>query len=220
MKPTPLNLMLNLAAKKTPKKTTTQLAKEIGVSQQTISRWLKQMQSDGLVEKTPSGVRLTNAAVQMLKKMNEATGAQAHDASGRVVEIHGIVTEGLKDGAYYMSLDGYKRQIRQKLGFNAYPGTLNLRVAGKTDLENNQKLQKAKGIEIEGFKDERQHRVYGGASCFKAKINDTAQGAVLIPKRTHHDAHTLEIISPEFLRMALGLKNGSHAKITVLLENE
>jgi riboflavin kinase len=214
MKPNPLNLLLNLAQKQ-GKKTTIQLSAEIGVSQQTVSRWLFQLQEDGLVEKTQVGLRITNKALETLSKLSAA----AEQAKKRL-EIHGIVVEGLKDGVFYMLLEGYRKQIKQKLGFDPFPGTLNLRLTTKTDLENNEKLQKRGGIKISGFKDSRQKRLYGGARVFKTKINDLQEGAIIIPDRTHHDAGTLEIIAPAFLRKALGLKNGAAVRLSVLLENE
>lgn len=214
MKPNPLNLLLNLAQKQ-GKKTTVQLSAEIGVSQQTVSRWLAQLQEDGLVEKTKAGFRMTNKAFETLTKLSTA----AEQAKKRL-EIHGIVVEGMKDGAFYLSLEGYKKQVRQKLGFDPFPGTLNLRLTTKTDLENNEKLQKQGGIKISGFKEAKQKRFYGGARLYKTKINDSAEGAVIIPDRTHHDHATIEVIAPAFLRKTLRLKNGSAVRLSVLLENE
>ena len=214
MKPSPLNLLLALA-KNPAKKTTIQLAGEIGVSQQTVSRWLLQLQRDGMVEKTPAGYRLTNQALKTLAKLSEA----AEETKNRI-EIQGTAVEGLKDGAYYMSLEGYRKQIKKKLGFMPYPGTLNLKISGKTDLENSEKLHSMPaGIKIAGFKDNKLKRFFGGAKCFKAKINDSVEGAVIIPDRTHHNITIIEIIAPVFLRKTLNLKNDSTAKITVF-ENE
>ena len=209
MKPTPLNLLLNLA-KNPSKKTTTALAEEIGVSQQTVSRWLKQLENEGMVEKTPSGYRLTNHALKTLSKLSEAAGE-----TKKRLEIQGTLFEGFREGGYYMSLEGYRTQIRKKLGFTPYPGTLNLRIRGKTDLENNEKLHSLEGIKISGFKDAKTKRAFGGAKCFKARINDSEDGAVIIPDRTHHDASVMEVIAPVFLRKSLALKNG--ASVIVLI---
>jgi len=213
MKPTPLNLLLNIA-QNPGKKTTIQLAAELGVSQQTASRWLSQLQKEGMVEKTQAEYRLTQEANKTMATLKNAT-EKAAEAAGKT-EIQGTVVKGLGEGAYYMSLDGYKKQIEKKLGFTPYPGTLNLRVTGKTDLENNRKLQAAEGVKINGFKS--QGRFFGGAKCFKAKIigrGEKANGAVIIPDRTHHDSATLEVIAPVFLRKKLGLKERAMVKVTV-----
>ncbi len=210
VKPSPLNLMLNLAQSE-GRKTTAQLALEVGVSQQTVSRWLLQLQKEGLAEKTPSGYRLTNEALKNISGLKAAA-----EKAERLIVIEGTAAKGLGDGAYYMSLAGYADQIKSKLGFTPYPGTLNLRINGKTDLENAQKLRAAKGTRIDGFT--LGGRFLGGAKCFKAKINGKAQGAVIIPDRTHHDSTTLEIIAPSFLKKKLGLKDGATAKVLIGLD--
>ena len=167
------------------------------------------------MEKTKAGFRMTNKALDTLSKLSTA----AEQAKKRL-EIHGFVVEGMRDGAFYLSLEGYKKQVRKKLGFDPFPGTLNLRLTAKTDLENNEKIQKQGGIKLSGFKDLKQKRFYGGARLHKAKINYSVEGAVIIPDRTHHDHATIEIIAPDFLRKTLGLKNGSAVRLSVLLENE
>ena len=43
--------------------------------------------------------------------------------------LKGIIFTGLGEGAYYMSLEGYKKQFKKHLNFIPYPGTLNLRMA-------------------------------------------------------------------------------------------
>ena len=68
-------------------------------------------------------------------------------------------------------------------------------------------------MKISGFKS--QCRFFGGATCFKAKINGKVEGAVIIPDRTHHDAATLEVIAPAYLRKALNLKNASPVCVTI-----
>ena len=211
MKPNPLNLLLNLA-RSSGRKTTTQLSAEVGVSQQTVSRWLAQLQKEGMVEKTPVGYRLTNQAMKNLGDISDAV----KEVKNRI-EIRGAVVEGMRDGAYYMGLEGYKKQIRSKLGFEPYPGTLNLKISGKTDLENNSKLTALTGMKIAGFTDPKAKRFYGGAKCFKAKINGSVEGAVIIPDRTHHDVSVVEVIAPVFLRKALSLKNNSMVTLKINL---
>ena len=42
--------------------------------------------------------------------------------------MEGIVTSGLGEGYFFMSMEHYKKEIKEKLGFEAYPGTLNLKI--------------------------------------------------------------------------------------------
>ena len=58
--------------------------------------------------------------------------------------FEGIVTSGLGKGVVFMSMDYYKSNVKEKLGFNPYPGTLNLRL----DKNVRESLKKIKPIRI------------------------------------------------------------------------
>ena len=65
-----------------------------------------------------------------------------------VISLSGIIVRGLGEGAYFMSMQHYKDEIKKKLGFETYPGTLTLKITKKqTD-----SLKKIKVIGIKGFK--------------------------------------------------------------------
>ena len=49
--------------------------------------------------------------------------------SGNSKIIDGTVVTGLGEGAFFMSMDHYKKEIKNKLGFDAYPGTLNIKIS-------------------------------------------------------------------------------------------
>ena len=70
-----------------------------------------------------------------------------------------IIVRGLGEGTYFMSMQHYQKEIKKRLGFKAYPGTLNLKIdAKKVSLLNN-----FKQIKINGFK--QKNKTYGGADC-------------------------------------------------------
>ncbi len=126
-------------------------------------------------------------------------------------EIRGTVIEGLKDGRYYLGLNEYKQNIRKKLGFVPYPGTLNVRL----NLENiggKERLQRKPGVEIGGFK--KGDRIFGSIKCFECRINGL-KGSIVLPERSHYGPDILEIISPFELRKKLNLKNGDEVVINV-----
>ena len=64
------------------------------------------------------------------------------------VVLEGIVISGLGKGAVFMSIDYYKKEIKEKLGFDPYPGTLNLKI----DKQQTTLLNKVNPIKIEGYK--------------------------------------------------------------------
>ncbi len=130
------------------------------------------------------------------------------------MKFAGKVFQGLGEGAYYVGLEGYKTQFKKALGFDPYPGTLNVRLEGNLETEQKKQLRSFDGIRIDGF--ESGGRAYGGARCYLAKVGKQGlDAAVLVIDRTHYDDSVLEVISPHYLRGSLGLKNGDPVEISV-----
>ena len=120
----------------------------------------------------------------------------------------GIVTSGLGEGALFISMKHYKEEIKKRLGFDAYPGTLNLKVDKKQlDL-----LKDIDIIRIEGY--EENNKTFGGASCHKARINNI-NGAIIIPDLTKHK-DIVEFIAPVNLKSELKIKDGDKIKIELI----
>jgi len=124
--------------------------------------------------------------------------------------LSGTITSGLGEGQYYISLEGYRRQFREKLGFDPYPGTLNVRL----DTVSAGVRKRIYGnIRISGFSDH--NRTFGDGSCFHIRIKDI-KGAVIIPERTHYPEDIIEIIAPVKLREYLNADDGSTVQVEVL----
>lgn len=130
--------------------------------------------------------------------------------------FRGQVFTGLGEGGYYVSLKGYAKQFLDKLGFEPFPGTLNLRLFSPTQIEQRRQLQFLKGIEIQGFEDG--SRTYGPVKCFRARIEDKYPAAVLGIERTHYDHSVIEVIAKVDLRNGLGLEDGDECSVTAYLE--
>ena len=45
-----------------------------------------------------------------------------------MTSLNGVVTSGLGQGAYFMSLPWVQDAVRRLIGFTPYPGTLNVRL--------------------------------------------------------------------------------------------
>jgi len=130
--------------------------------------------------------------------------------------IEGTVFSGLGEGAYYVTREAYRRQFIEKLGFDPYPGTLNLKLTTEYDVEAAADLESYPAIVIEGFKNE--NRTYGPVRCFHALVNNREKGAVVMALRSHYNMSVLEVIAPVYLRGKLKLKDGSRVKVTVFVE--
>ncbi|MEM2342285.1 MAG: DUF120 domain-containing protein [Candidatus Bathyarchaeia archaeon] len=206
------------AYNQTIKISTTTLAKEIGLSQQSTSRYLINLERKGLIQRIAtregSYIRISKAGEDYLKKIYFGLSA-IFEGKPRSIVIEGRVFSGLGEGAYYVSKEAYRKQFIEKLGFDPYPGTLNLKIVGEQNAKLRAELDAYSGIEIEGFRDE--NRTYGPVKCFHAIINGKEKGAVVFALRSHYNKNVLEIIAPVYLREQLRLKDGDKVKVEILL---
>jgi len=193
--------------------TTTELAKLLGASQQTASRHLIELEKMGLIHRVRLGrresIKIVPAGAKHLDNMF-LTLRRAFEMKKAELLFEGAVFSGLGEGAYYMSQDGYRKQFVEKLGFDPYPGTFNLRVR-KEDQEDVRMLEASPFILIEGFTNG--NRSFGPAKCFQGKVADKFPCALISPVRTHYEGDVVEIISKEYLRKALQAKDGDVVKV-------
>ena len=195
---------------------TTSLAGRICKSQQAASRHLLDLEKIGFVERIRSRGRNRIKITENGKKaVADLYGILRIVLEGEelTLEINGEVFTGLGEGAYYMSMSGYRRQFVKQLGFDPYPGTLNLRLNTPVDQRQRRDLEQHPNVFIEGFEDGQ--RTYGWAKCFFAKIKEKLDGAVIILERAHYDHTVLEVIAPVNIRDELDLKDGDMVPITI-----
>jgi riboflavin kinase len=123
--------------------------------------------------------------------------------------LEGIVTTGLKEGAFFMSMEYYKKEIKKKLGFDAYPGTLNIKI-NKEQIES---IKKINQIRIDAYK--KDDKTFGGISCYKAKINNI-NGSIVIPDINKHKKDIIEFIAPFHLKSKLKIKHKDKVKVELI----
>ena len=197
--------------------TTEDVAKNVGVSQQTASRRLIEMDREGLIERMKEGrnqtIRLTSEGVEQLTGMYSVL-KRVFEAPKVDLLLKGVLFTGLAEGAYYVSKEGYRKQFRAKLGFDPFPGTLNIRL-GKGEAQERRLLEGYPSVYIEGFQN--QKRSYGPAKCYKAIVEEKVRAAIILPIRAHYGEDVIEIISPESLRNRLTLKDGDVVGVRVFL---
>jgi riboflavin kinase len=195
------------------------LGEALGLSQQAASKRLLDLEEVGLIERVHSGrglkVRLTEPGLQAIRSLYvDLKGAL--EPERKEVTFRGAVFTGLQEGRYYISLRGYAKQFRETLGFEPFPGTLNLRLTDPAMTEQRRRLKLLPGVDVQGFKDGK--RSYGPVKCFRAMVSGKYPGAVLAIERTHYDSSVLEVISPLNLRRTLSLKDGDKCAVTAYLE--
>jgi riboflavin kinase len=195
---------------------TEEIAAKTGHSQQAASQHLQKLEKLGLIERRRTGLRFAVKLTPMGLDIVNSQYAQLKAAvEGKNDEMlfKGRLFQGLGEGAYYIGLEGYKRQFSKVLGFDAFPGTLNLKLESPIEMEQKRELRSREGLKIAGF--ENGKRTYGGARCYRATVNGKYPAAVLVIDRTHYDDSVMEIISPVNFRKELGLKNGDEVLVTV-----
>jgi len=206
------------AHRRTAKISTQYLAGKLGASQQTASRYLIELDNNGWIKRTitPEGclLKITDAGIKELKNLYSNLRFLIEAAYPPSITLEGVVFTGLGEGAYYISKERYTKQFIEKLGFEPYPGTLNLKLTTDYDVKTRSELEAYPAIEIEGFRNE--DRTFGSVKCYPVTIENKAKGALILALRSYYDTSVIEIIAPVFLRKHLNLKDGHKVKVEVL----
>jgi len=205
------------ASRRTVKISTEYLAKRVGLSQQSASRHLIRLEKRGWISRTitPEGclIRITDSGISELKKLYSSLQAIFEAAYPLSVTLEGILFTGLGEGAYYVTRNGYRKQFIEKLGFDPFPGTLNLKLTSDYDVKTRMELESYPAIEIQGFKSKT--RTFGPVKCYPAVINNKVKGAVVAALRSHYNSSVIEVIAPYYLRGKLKLKDGHKVKVEI-----
>lgn len=201
------------------KTTCPDLAAELEVSNQTVSRRLRDLEAADLIERETVSdgqwVAITEGGEQSLRS---EYGDYRRIFDGEAdIELRGTLTSGIGEGKHYVSLPGYARQFRDRLGYEPYPGTLNVALDDGS-VRRRSSLSELDPIPIDSWEDD--DRTYGPALCHPVTI-ETDDGATddiahaIVPKRTHHEDDQLEIIAPTKLRSELDLTDNDLITIHV-----
>src|SRR3972149_4555119 len=169
------------AHRRTAKISTQYLAEKMGISQQTASRYLIELERKGWIQRTitPEGslIKTDDTGTKELQKLYSNLRFLIEAAYPPSVTLEGTVFTGLGEGAYYITKEHYRKRFIEKLGFDPYPGTLNLKFTTEYDLKPRTELEAYPAIEIQGFKNE--DRTFGLVKCYPATIGNKIKGALI-----------------------------------------
>lgn len=200
--------------------TTSSLGKSINKSQQAASKHLLELEQDGFIERVTSGknvsVKITPKGYSEMVKLSSILKTSLESAPS-FVELKGTLVSGMGEGAYYMSLKGYTKQFKEKIGYIPFPGTLNVKLSKKEYIETVSQFYNRDCILINGFSDEK--RTYGWVKCFNAKLNNLIDCELVILERTHHDNSVIELISKINIRKTAKLRDGSNLTIKIPIKS-
>ncbi len=195
-----------------------ELSGKLGVSAQTVSRRLRELEETDHVSRQlvddGQNVSITEKGESVLH--GEYYEYRRLFAAGDEPTLAGTVTDGMGEGKHYISLDGYQRQFEARLGYEPFPGTLNVAVGD--DTPHRDRLQTmADGVRIDEWSDE--ERTYGAATCYPVTVEagegEFSPAHILVPDRTHHDERIVEVIAPVELRAELAIDAGSEVILRV-----
>lgn len=193
------------------------LADLFKLSAMTVSRRLTALEKENLIIRSvrPDGQYfvVTRLGEDLLKK-EYADYKKLFEENSGVLWIEGEVISGLGEGRYYVSIPGYVEQFKEKLGFEPYPGTLNLRI-DPAGIGTRKKAELHGWVDIDGFTAD--DRTFGSARCLLCRINGY-KCAIIVPGRTHYPDDIIEVISEVRLREKMGLTDGSHVKVEVCIK--
>jgi riboflavin kinase len=190
------------------------LGTSLSTSPQTASRRLQSLERQMLVTRSvgPGGqyIAVTQKGEDEMRR-EYAEYCRVFGREGVQCLLNGHVITGLGEGRYYMSLEPYRLQFQRHLGFEPYPGTLNLRL-NPSSIPHRKKLDTLEWIPIHGFRAE--DRTFGEARCLPCRIGDIRCG-IVVPGRTHYPEDIVELVAPVELRASLGLKDNDIVTVEV-----
>jgi len=199
--------------------TTTSLGKSINKSQQAASKHLLELEANGYIERLRSGqkvsIRITTKGHSEMSKIFSVLKSSL-ESFPAYIEFKGTIISGMGEGAYYMSMKGYTRQFKTKLGYVPFPGTLNVKLKDKEFIEAKRSLDVFPATIVNGFSDGK--RTYGWVKCYPARVNNIADAALILLERTHHDDSIVELISKESIKKITRLSTGSQISIRVPID--
>lgn len=180
-----------------------ELGEMAGISQQSASRRLKELEDSGLIKRVKTGrsqgIIVTEKGIAELNELYLGLKAFLEEETPKT-KINGTITRGLGEGAYYVG--EYAEEIKKKLGYKPFPGTLNVKTA---ETFNPERLMSGT---IKGFK--KKSRTFGSIRYAPVRVSakdESVECHIIVPARTHHK-DILEIISPMNLRERLGISDG------------
>jgi len=118
-------------------------------------------------------------------------------------EIVATIVSGIGAGRQFVALPWFREAVRRAVGFDPYPGTLNVRVVDDAGLACWRRLRGARGMRIDG-----PDVASCGGTLVPVMIEDVLPAAVIVPDVTRHADDLLEVIAEVHLKSRLGRGDG------------
>jgi len=123
--------------------------------------------------------------------------------------LSGKVFSGKGEGAKFVGLDWVKKQIQEKLGFEPYLGTLNIRLSGESIVLREQTKKRIVS------------QIYPQIGYCTGLISQASIGnvksAIVIPLVKDYPDDVLEVIAPLNLRELLKIHDGDVITVSIVI---
>ena len=127
------------------------------------------------------------------------------------MELSGRVVTGTGQAAGFTELTHAKQQFLEKLGIDAWPGTLNIKLEDERTLADWQSLRNGSGIDISSPDGNNCH-----ARSYPVHINNLITGAIIFPEINGYPADQVEVIASVSLRQHLSLNDGDRLYLGII----
>ncbi|MHA1452160.1 MAG: DUF120 domain-containing protein [Promethearchaeota archaeon] len=198
-------------------KTTTDIATNLFISQQTVSRRLRSLKEKGLIINTLDEDKIL---IKISEKGKTALQSIYQDLKialleKTVLQFKGEVQSGLGEGKFYIQLPEYNIEFTNHLKKPPFPGTLNILLESENLEDFYYTLSQQQHHTIEGFQSDA--RTFGNVKCYNICLaNNGAEVNCLLVSihRTSHQKGVIEVVSHLNLRETLKLEDGSQTYIS------
>ncbi len=118
-----------------------------------------------------------------------------------------MVTSGKGEAGRFTQLPWLREQMRRKLGFDPYPGTLNVRIEQQDQADD---LHDLPWVPIEAGE-----AGYCAARALAVEVDGRASAVWILPEISGYPNDQIELMADRPLRALLGLRDGDSVSIQI-----
>ena len=113
-------------------------------------------------------------------------------------------------GAFFVGLDWFRDAVKRVVGFDPYPGTLNVCLADGEELHRWRAIRDEVAVPVAPPESEE-----CGGRLVPILLGDGIRAAIVVPDVTRYGEELLEVIAPVHLRTRLGLGDADVLTLTI-----
>ena len=139
-------------------------------------------------------------------------------SSSRDILVKGVVFSDLGRAGAFLGVDWVRDAVRERVGFDPFPGTLNVRARG-TDLTRWEQVRKHAGKIVLSSPDPAFCNAFlftGSLEGWKSQPESHERIAVVVPEVKEYPADKLEIIAAVSLKQTRSVRDGD--ELTVVFD--